>query len=591
MSFDTEEILLENEKDKVVRWILDNQISDDEKQKISQGIDKDKADFIVKHLWDKQWRIENLYYIVNEDGEKIEFKPNFIQKEIIKWIFEADDDYIRQIILKYRQGWVSTLFTILLLDEFLWWGRNVYNVIIAHERKLLVSLFKKIRFALDSMAPEFRIFVPAMDSDNANELYIRKTNNRLAVTLDTRWETPTRIHITELAWREYAKQASLLLAVNPLRKAKITIESTANWVWDPFYNLVMKARVHEWTYKLLFYPWYIEERNRSNIPFWYWWNDEEIEEARKNWNTWYRINYSEKENQLKTMYDLDDNQIYWRRTQIADAMAMWEDGNKKFDQENPDSIDTAFVASWTQVFDLSLDYKIWKVIKEIWDFKIYWDPEDSMVFWIDTAEGWKWWDYSTICWINRKWKVLITFRKKCEDFQLAEAMDQILSLKYKNKYFLGTIQVERNKWSAFIAEARRYDWFYLVLKWRDPTATKDDTKEYYWFWTGWGSKELLIRDFRKWIYNHQLEITQETYNEITTYIYNNWKAEAMSWKHDDLIMATMIAYNWVLYEHFIATYDQVNIERKCSNPLEKFDRAILSWNYEQEEYSEWEDEF
>jgi hypothetical protein len=36
----------------------------------------------------------------------------------------------------------------------------------------------------------------------------------------------------------------------------------------------------------------------------------------------YRINYSEKEKQIKTLYDLDDEQIYWRRTQIDDAMAM-----------------------------------------------------------------------------------------------------------------------------------------------------------------------------------------------------------------------------------------------------------------------------
>lgn len=586
---DLEDIFLQQETEKVVKWIVDSQLSDEERKKISWKISDEKMKFIIDHLWDQNWRINNLYSIVDEDWNKIPFKPNFIQRKIIAAVLHGDDNYIRHIILKYRQGWVSTLFTIILLDEFLWGWKNLYNVIIAHERKLLISLFKKIRFALDSMDSVFRIFIPPMDSDNANELFIRKTNNRLAVTLDTRWETPTRIHITELAWREFAKQSSLLLAVNPLRKAKITIESTANWIWDSFYNLVMKARSWEWTYKLLFYPWYIEERNRTPIPFWYWLNDEEIEEVRKTWEKHYRMMYTDKEEQIRTMYDCDDEQLYWRRTQIADAMALWEDWNKKFDQENPDSIDTAFVASWTQVFDLSMDYKINKPIKVIWDFKIFWLPEDWMVFWIDTSEWWKAWDYSTIVWVNRKWKTLITFRKKVEDFQLAEAMDQIFNLKIEWKYFVWTIQVERNKWSAFIAEARRYDWFYLVLKWRDPTATNDDTKEYYWFWTGWWSKELLIRDFRKWIYNKQLELTQDIYDEICTYIYNNWKAEAMSWKHDDLIMAFMIAYNWVLYEYFIATYAATKIERKNVNPLEKFDQEILSWDFEQSSYSEWED--
>jgi hypothetical protein len=51
-------------------------------------------------------------------------------------------------------------------------------------------------------------------------------------------------------------------------------------------------------------------------------------------------------------------QLYWRRQQIADAMALGEDGEKKFNQENPHNIDVAFIASGTQVFDVSASYKI-----------------------------------------------------------------------------------------------------------------------------------------------------------------------------------------------------------------------------------------
>ena len=543
---------------------------------------------IVSKLKDFKWRIENLYFIVDENWEKIKFKPNFIQREIIEWISNHWDKYIRHIILKYRQGWVSTLFILLLLDEFLWSWKNIYNVIIAHERKLLVTLFKKIRFALDNIPKEYKIFLPPMEADNANELFVRETNNRLAVTLDIRWETPTRIHITELAWREFSKQASLLLAINPLRKTKITIESTANWVWDPFYNLTMKARVGEWTYKLLFYPWYIEERNKLEIPYWYWLTDNEIEEI-KDWDKIYKLNYTDKEKQIIWLYELSDEQIYWRRIQIEDAMALWENWNRKFNQENPDSIDTAFIASWTHVFDLWLDYIINKPIEIRWDFKIYWPPEDCMCFGIDTAEWWKAWDYSVIVWKNRKWKTLITFKKRCEDFQLAEAMDQILNMKVLWKSFLGTIQVERNKWSTFVAEARRYKWFYLMLKGRDQTAIKDTTKEYYWFWT-WKSKELLIRDYRKGIYNWDIEMTPEVYNEISTFIYKDWKSEAMSWKHDDLIMWELLAYNAVLYEPRTETYRQVQFEPTGLNKVEKIlynrRKRISSWENKKDDWND-----
>lgn len=74
---------------------------------------------------------------------------------------------------------------------------------------------------------------------------------------------------------------------------------------------------------------------------------------------------TEKEKQLKTLYDLTPLQLYWRRKQIDDANALGEDGEKKFDQENPHNIDSAFISSGKQVFDLSLAYKINKLLAEI----------------------------------------------------------------------------------------------------------------------------------------------------------------------------------------------------------------------------------
>jgi len=41
-------------------------------------------------------------------------------------------------------------------------------------------------------------------------------------------------------------------------------------------------------------------------------------------------------------------------------------------------------------------------------------------------------------------------------------------------------------------------------------------------------------------------------------------------------MACMIAYHGILYEHYVMTYQQDNIEREYKNPLEKFDAEIMS---------------
>jgi hypothetical protein len=128
-----------------------------------------------------------------------------------------------------------------------------------------------------------------------------------------------------------------------------------------------------------------------------------------------------------------------------------------------------------------------------------------------------------------------------------------------------------------VTEVRHYDWFYLILKGRDATATKDDTKEYYGFATTKSSKELLIRDFRKAIYNGSVEITEDIYNEVCTYVYHNdGSAGAMIGKKDDMVMGTMIALHGVIYEHFVATYNTTNIERKYKNPLEAFDAQLAT---------------
>ena len=79
-------------------------MSEEKKKKIQGNLDEEKIEYIVRHLSDRMWRIENMYYIVDEDGNKIKFKPNFIQREILQAIFMEDDDYLRHIILKYRQG-------------------------------------------------------------------------------------------------------------------------------------------------------------------------------------------------------------------------------------------------------------------------------------------------------------------------------------------------------------------------------------------------------------------------------------------------------------------------------------------------------
>lgn len=54
---------------------------------------------IVRQLSSKEWRMNNLYKIVDEQGSVVPFKFNMIQARIHK-----EKSGKRNIILKYRQG-------------------------------------------------------------------------------------------------------------------------------------------------------------------------------------------------------------------------------------------------------------------------------------------------------------------------------------------------------------------------------------------------------------------------------------------------------------------------------------------------------
>ena len=60
---------------------------------------KQEEEEILEKLSSKSWRMNNLYYVVDESGKTVPFIFNSIQTRINK---EASG--YRDIILKYRQG-------------------------------------------------------------------------------------------------------------------------------------------------------------------------------------------------------------------------------------------------------------------------------------------------------------------------------------------------------------------------------------------------------------------------------------------------------------------------------------------------------
>lgn len=520
---------------------------------------------IVARLRDKHWRMNNLYYIVNEAWQKVPFRFNMIQSRI-----HREKRGKRNIMLKYRQWWVSTYKIVDLVDDTLWGWINHSNYFVTHRQDLLDEFFKKAKFTLDNIDESVRMMIEKPDISNSNELYFKESNNSLRIGLDVRGRTPTNVHISEFGRMTPEKQKELFLQFDSFREANVDIESTANGMWDVFYPLCINSKDWVWDFNLLFYWFDVDDRNEADLPEWF---EPTLEESKfiENYLSQYPI---EKANR----------KIYWRRKKIENANSLGEDWAKFFSQENPITIEDAFVSSGAAVFDMAQEYTIEKPIEEIEWFKIFCEPEDNLSIWIDIAEGWVKWDFSTISARCKDGRLAFQYKAKVSEIILAQKLDFMLTTYTKNqKKFMGIIIPENNVGLAFINECKSYSWFQYVVKARKVDNAQDDNLiQKYWFRTTDTSKNLLIREYRWALFKKEITLSAELYAEMKTYQYDkNNKANAVEPNHDDLLMGDMIACYGLWHESMVVSYPVQEIDEGNMTIVERHMYRLRRWDYSQ----------
>lgn len=132
---------------------------------------------------------------------------------------------------------------------------------------------------------------------------------------------------------------------------------------------------------------------------------------------------------------------------------------------------------------------------------------------------------------------------------------------------------------AFINECLRrkddgspvYWWSQYILKTRRLDGTEDESVvQKYGFRTSAQSKELIIREYRNALNNQEIDVTEETYREMQTYVYDrNNSANAVPPNHDDRIMGDMIAYHGILHEIFVVEYDSLPVDEEELTPFQR----------------------
>jgi hypothetical protein len=236
---------------------------------------------------------------------------------------------VRAIILKARQMGLSTYTT----GRVFWKSYfNAYNksVVMAHDAATSDALFSMSRNTIYNMSDTFR---PVLKKSNAKEIMFE--HNDSGYRLYTagapeagRGTTPTIAHLSEVAFWGHDEKilAGLFQGISQAEGTEVILESTANGVGNSFHRLWQGAVKGENEYIAIFVPWYLMSEYRRKAP-------EGFEKTTD-------------EEVLVTRYNLDDDQLYWRRLKIA------EGGEDKFRQEYPATPEEAFIVSGSNVFNI-----------------------------------------------------------------------------------------------------------------------------------------------------------------------------------------------------------------------------------------------
>jgi len=216
---------------------------------------------LKRNLADRNWRLCNLYWITDRDGNRIKFSPNWAQQRLM------DEWHYRNIILKSRQIGFTTFIQLVMLDVCLF-NSNIRCGTIAQDRDTAKAIFAdKIEYPYLNLPESLRAARPT-EVDSAFEL---KFNNNSSIRVGTsmRGGTLQYLHVSEFGkvCAKFPDKAREIVtgALNTVKPGQfVFIESTAEGQDGNFYRMTEKARAQQRTgaqlsvidYRFHFYGWH-----------------------------------------------------------------------------------------------------------------------------------------------------------------------------------------------------------------------------------------------------------------------------------------------------------------------------------------------
>lgn len=226
---------------------------------------------LTDNLGNRRWRLRNLYYIINERGERVKFTPNELQEKFL------DEMHNLNCILKARQLGYSTVIQLLMLDACVF-NSNVSAGVIAQSLPDAEEIFRsKIKFPYENLPEEILARVkPTGDSKKALEL---SNGSQIRVGTSLRGATLTWLHISEYGkicakLPERAKEIRTG-ALNTVHVGQaLFVESTAEGREGDFYEMCKMAEdmqlqsksLSPLDFKFHFAPWWKDKKYQLQEP-------------------------------------------------------------------------------------------------------------------------------------------------------------------------------------------------------------------------------------------------------------------------------------------------------------------------------------
>jgi hypothetical protein len=189
----------------------------------------DDDSMMYDYLTSKLWRMNNLYTIIDKDGERIPFVMNLSQHIV----YAAALHWYRVIILKSRQQGISTFWLLCFKDDALFYD-NTNIGLMAQGKDEASKLLKRIKLAWHNFDSELKGFLDdiRISTDNKNEIGF-SNDSAIYIAVSFRSATLHRLHVSELGkisneHPERAKElkTGTLQAIKPGHP--VILESTAD---------------------------------------------------------------------------------------------------------------------------------------------------------------------------------------------------------------------------------------------------------------------------------------------------------------------------------------------------------------------------